>query len=107
MIVTVCYRRVIQIYRGVNIYFSQIYRSVIIHLLMVLLVDSSTNLEEDEEKKNPVKLVLISITSGVLVSAFINGGIHLIARRKRRGNKLTSLVDCNNEIYYSCSNFKH
>ncbi|KAH6835577.1 hypothetical protein C2S53_003119 [Perilla frutescens var. hirtella] len=40
--------------------------------------------DEEEEKKRPMKLILISIASGVLVSAFINGGILFMTRRKRR-----------------------
>ncbi|KAL7143256.1 hypothetical protein ABFS83_08G180000 [Erythranthe nasuta] len=49
-------------------------------------LDSITNLEE-EEKKSPVKLIVVSIASGALVSGFINGVIHLMTRRKRRAAK--------------------
>ncbi|KAH6775702.1 hypothetical protein C2S52_013263 [Perilla frutescens var. hirtella] len=46
-------------------------------------LDSSNNLEE--EKKWPIKIILISIASGVLVSISINGGILLLTRRKKQG----------------------
>ncbi|KAL1563657.1 receptor-like serine/threonine-protein kinase SD1-8 [Salvia divinorum] len=48
------------------------------------LVKFNKVLQEEKEKKWPKKLILISIASGALVSAFINGGLHLMARRKRR-----------------------
>ncbi|KAK6132851.1 hypothetical protein DH2020_033414 [Rehmannia glutinosa] len=48
---------------------------------------SGSNLEKEKEKKRPFKLILISIASGVFVSGFINGGILLMARRKRRASK--------------------
>ncbi|XP_047948646.1 G-type lectin S-receptor-like serine/threonine-protein kinase At4g27290 isoform X2 [Salvia hispanica] len=49
-------------------------------------LDFNTGLEEEEEKekKNPMGIILISIVSGVLISAFINGGVLLMARLKRR-----------------------
>ncbi|KAL3636833.1 hypothetical protein CASFOL_019132 [Castilleja foliolosa] len=47
-------------------------------------LDYSTDLEQEKEKKSPVKLILISIASGVLVSGFINGGILFMTRRKRK-----------------------
>ncbi|XP_057791078.1 G-type lectin S-receptor-like serine/threonine-protein kinase SD1-1 [Salvia miltiorrhiza] len=50
-------------------------------------LDFNTGIEEEEEKKRAMKLILISIASGVLVSAFINGGIHLMAGRKRQAVK--------------------
>ena len=58
---------------------------------MVLPVDFNTGLEEEEEKekKNPMGIILISIVSGVLISAFINGGVLLMARLKRRGKEST------------------
>ncbi|GFQ08815.1 g-type lectin s-receptor-like serine/threonine-protein kinase at4g27290, partial [Phtheirospermum japonicum] len=36
-------------------------------------LDYSADLEKEKEKKSPIKLILISISSGVFVSAFING----------------------------------
>ncbi|KAK6132744.1 hypothetical protein DH2020_033549 [Rehmannia glutinosa] len=48
------------------------------------ILDSSTDFEKDKEKKRPTKVILISTASGILVSAFINGGILLMTRRKRR-----------------------
>ncbi|PIN04200.1 Serine/threonine protein kinase [Handroanthus impetiginosus] len=47
-------------------------------------LDSSIDLEE-KEKKRPIKLILISIAFGVLVSGLINGSILLMIKRKRRG----------------------
>ncbi|KAL0308032.1 UNVERIFIED_CONTAM: Receptor-like serine/threonine-protein kinase SD1-8 [Sesamum calycinum] len=44
----------------------------------------STNLEKEKEKKRPIKLMLVSMVSGVLVSGFINGAILLMTRRKMR-----------------------
>ncbi|KAL2247556.1 G-type lectin S-receptor-like serine/threonine-protein kinase At4g27290 isoform X5 [Sesamum indicum] len=44
----------------------------------------STDLEKKKEKKRPMKLILISMVSGVVVSGFINGAILLMTRRKRR-----------------------
>ncbi|KAL0406856.1 UNVERIFIED_CONTAM: G-type lectin S-receptor-like serine/threonine-protein kinase [Sesamum latifolium] len=44
----------------------------------------STDLEKEKEKKRPMKLILISIVAGVLVSGFINGAILFMSRRKRR-----------------------
>ncbi|XP_047951130.1 receptor-like serine/threonine-protein kinase SD1-8 [Salvia hispanica] len=43
-------------------------------------LDFNKGLKEDKDKK--LKLILISIASGAVVSAFINGGLHLMARRK-------------------------
>ncbi|KAG6424345.1 hypothetical protein SASPL_114762 [Salvia splendens] len=45
---------------------------------------SELGLEEEKEKKRPMEIILISIASGVLISAFINGGVLLMARLKRR-----------------------
>ncbi|KAK4420697.1 G-type lectin S-receptor-like serine/threonine-protein kinase [Sesamum alatum] len=45
------------------------------------------DLEKEMEKKRPIKLILISMISGVLVSGFVNGVIILMTRRKRRGEK--------------------
>ncbi|KAL0308031.1 UNVERIFIED_CONTAM: G-type lectin S-receptor-like serine/threonine-protein kinase [Sesamum calycinum] len=47
----------------------------------------STDLEKEKEKKRPIKLMLISMVSGVLVSGFINGAILLMTRRKMRAPK--------------------
>ncbi|KAL0406859.1 UNVERIFIED_CONTAM: G-type lectin S-receptor-like serine/threonine-protein kinase [Sesamum latifolium] len=47
----------------------------------------STDLEKEKEKKRPIKLILISMVSGVLVSGFINGAILFMSRRKRRALK--------------------
>ncbi|KAL0311070.1 UNVERIFIED_CONTAM: Receptor-like serine/threonine-protein kinase SD1-7 [Sesamum angustifolium] len=47
----------------------------------------STDLEKEKEKKRPIKLMLISMVSGVLVSGFINGAILLMTRRKMRALK--------------------
>ncbi|KAL3636832.1 hypothetical protein CASFOL_019131 [Castilleja foliolosa] len=47
-------------------------------------LDYITDLEKENEKKSPVRLILISIASGVLVSGFINGGIHFVTRLKKR-----------------------
>ncbi|KAL0320724.1 UNVERIFIED_CONTAM: G-type lectin S-receptor-like serine/threonine-protein kinase [Sesamum radiatum] len=44
------------------------------------------DLEKEKENKRPIKLILISMVSGVLVSGFINGAI-LLMRRKRRARK--------------------
>ncbi|XP_047965112.1 receptor-like serine/threonine-protein kinase SD1-8 [Salvia hispanica] len=47
--------------------------------------------EEDvKDKKRPLKLILISVASGVLVSTFINWGLHLKAQRKKRASKTTT-----------------
>lgn len=59
---------------------------LLLHRLVILAVEFNKGLEEVKEKKWPMKLILISIASGAVVSAFINGGLHLMARRKRRGN---------------------
>ena len=59
---------------------------------MVFPVDFNTGLEEENEKKRPMEIVLISIASGVLISAFINGGVLYLARLKRQGNKSTFVV---------------
>ncbi|KAK4420698.1 G-type lectin S-receptor-like serine/threonine-protein kinase [Sesamum alatum] len=53
-------------------------------------LDSSTDSEEEKEKTSHRKLIVISIVSGVLVSGFVNGGILLMARRKRRAVKRTN-----------------
>ncbi|KAL0328526.1 UNVERIFIED_CONTAM: G-type lectin S-receptor-like serine/threonine-protein kinase [Sesamum calycinum] len=42
------------------------------------------DLEKEKENKRPIKLILISMVFGVLVSGFINGAILLMTRRKRR-----------------------
>ncbi|KAL0406858.1 UNVERIFIED_CONTAM: G-type lectin S-receptor-like serine/threonine-protein kinase [Sesamum latifolium] len=42
------------------------------------------DLEKEKGNKRPIKLILISMVSGVLVSGFINGAILLMTRRKRR-----------------------
>ncbi|KAL0301124.1 UNVERIFIED_CONTAM: G-type lectin S-receptor-like serine/threonine-protein kinase [Sesamum radiatum] len=47
----------------------------------------STDLEKEKGKKRPLKLILISMVSGVLVSGFINGAIFLMTRRRRRAQK--------------------
>ncbi|KAL1563659.1 G-type lectin S-receptor-like serine/threonine-protein kinase isoform X2 [Salvia divinorum] len=47
-------------------------------------LDFDKALEEEKEKKRPTKLIVISIVSGVLVSAVINGIVLLVARRKRQ-----------------------
>ncbi|XP_047970066.1 G-type lectin S-receptor-like serine/threonine-protein kinase At4g27290 [Salvia hispanica] len=47
-------------------------------------LDLSTSLEDEKENKRPMKLILISIASGVLISTFINGGILFVARLKRQ-----------------------
>ncbi|KAL0320729.1 UNVERIFIED_CONTAM: G-type lectin S-receptor-like serine/threonine-protein kinase [Sesamum radiatum] len=44
----------------------------------------STDLEKEKEKERPIKLMLISMIAGVLVSGFINGAILLMTRRKMR-----------------------
>ncbi|KAL0311076.1 UNVERIFIED_CONTAM: G-type lectin S-receptor-like serine/threonine-protein kinase SD1-1 [Sesamum angustifolium] len=44
----------------------------------------SIDLEKEKGKKRPMKLILTSMVSGVLVSGFINGAIFLMTRRKRR-----------------------
>ncbi|KAL0320730.1 UNVERIFIED_CONTAM: Receptor-like serine/threonine-protein kinase SD1-6 [Sesamum radiatum] len=44
----------------------------------------STYLEKEKEKERPIKLMLISMIAGVLVSGFINGAILLKTRRKMR-----------------------
>ncbi|KAL0301119.1 UNVERIFIED_CONTAM: G-type lectin S-receptor-like serine/threonine-protein kinase [Sesamum radiatum] len=41
-------------------------------------------LEKEKEKKRPIKLILISMVSGVLISGLINGAILLMTRRKKR-----------------------
>ncbi|KAK6132852.1 hypothetical protein DH2020_033403 [Rehmannia glutinosa] len=50
-------------------------------------LDSSSDLQKEKEKKRPIKLILISIASGILVSAFINGGILLMKGRKKRAEE--------------------
>ncbi|XP_057790568.1 G-type lectin S-receptor-like serine/threonine-protein kinase At4g27290 [Salvia miltiorrhiza] len=45
--------------------------------------DFSRGLEE-EENKRPTKFILVSIASGVLVSAIINGAVLFMSRRKRQ-----------------------
>ncbi|KAL0301118.1 UNVERIFIED_CONTAM: G-type lectin S-receptor-like serine/threonine-protein kinase [Sesamum radiatum] len=45
------------------------------------------DLEKEKENKRPIKLILISMVFGVLVSGFINGAILLMTRRKRRARK--------------------
>ncbi|XP_042040897.1 G-type lectin S-receptor-like serine/threonine-protein kinase At4g27290 isoform X1 [Salvia splendens] len=47
-------------------------------------LDLSTGLEDEKENKRPMKLILISMASGVFISAFINGGILFMARLKRQ-----------------------
>ncbi|KAL0311072.1 UNVERIFIED_CONTAM: Receptor-like serine/threonine-protein kinase SD1-8 [Sesamum angustifolium] len=42
------------------------------------------DLEKEKENKRPIKLILISMVFGVLVSGFINGAILLMTRKKRR-----------------------
>ncbi|KAK4420700.1 G-type lectin S-receptor-like serine/threonine-protein kinase [Sesamum alatum] len=49
--------------------------------------ESNTDIENEKERKRPMKLILISMVSGVLVSGFINGAILLMKRRKRQGQK--------------------
>ncbi|KAL0406860.1 UNVERIFIED_CONTAM: Receptor-like serine/threonine-protein kinase SD1-8 [Sesamum latifolium] len=49
-----------------------------------IVLESNSDLEKENEKKRPIKLILISMVSGVLVSGFINGAILLMTRRKRR-----------------------
>ncbi|KAK4420699.1 G-type lectin S-receptor-like serine/threonine-protein kinase [Sesamum alatum] len=44
----------------------------------------NTDIEKEKENKRPIKLILISMVSGVLVSGFIHGAILLMTRRKRR-----------------------
>ncbi|KAL0311074.1 UNVERIFIED_CONTAM: G-type lectin S-receptor-like serine/threonine-protein kinase SD1-1 [Sesamum angustifolium] len=51
---------------------------------MFSIVELSTDLEKEKGKKRPMKLILISMVSGVLVSGFINGAIFLMTRRKRQ-----------------------
>ncbi|XP_057790598.1 G-type lectin S-receptor-like serine/threonine-protein kinase At4g27290 [Salvia miltiorrhiza] len=48
-------------------------------------LDSSRGLEE-EVNKRPTKFILVSIASGVLVSAIINGAVLFMSRRKGQGN---------------------
>ncbi|KAG6385512.1 hypothetical protein SASPL_154349 [Salvia splendens] len=45
---------------------------------------SELGLEDEKENKRPMKLILISMASGVFISAFINGGILFMARLKRQ-----------------------
>ncbi|XP_020554444.1 G-type lectin S-receptor-like serine/threonine-protein kinase At4g27290 isoform X8 [Sesamum indicum] len=47
----------------------------------------STDLDKEKEKKRPIKLILISMVSGVLVSGIFNGGILLMTRRKMRATQ--------------------
>ncbi|GFQ08620.1 g-type lectin s-receptor-like serine/threonine-protein kinase at4g27290, partial [Phtheirospermum japonicum] len=47
-------------------------------------LDYITDLGKEKEKKSPIRLILISIASGVLISGFINGGILFMTRRKRQ-----------------------
>ncbi|XP_042060577.1 G-type lectin S-receptor-like serine/threonine-protein kinase At4g27290 isoform X2 [Salvia splendens] len=47
-------------------------------------LDFDMGLEEQKEKKRPTRLIVISIVSGVLVSAIINGSVLFVARRKRK-----------------------
>ncbi|KAL0301120.1 UNVERIFIED_CONTAM: Receptor-like serine/threonine-protein kinase SD1-8 [Sesamum radiatum] len=49
--------------------------------------ESIADLEKGKERKRPMKLIVISMLSGVLVSGFINGAIFLMTRRKRRGQQ--------------------
>ncbi|XP_057790572.1 G-type lectin S-receptor-like serine/threonine-protein kinase At4g27290 isoform X1 [Salvia miltiorrhiza] len=49
-------------------------------------LDFSTSVEE-EENKRPTKFILVSIASGVLVSAIINGGVLFMSTRKRQAVK--------------------
>ncbi|KAG6421311.1 hypothetical protein SASPL_117862 [Salvia splendens] len=53
-------------------------------------LDFDMGLEEEKEKKRPTRLIVISIVSGVFVSAIINGSVLFVARRKRQ-------VERNNE----------
>ncbi|KAL1567082.1 G-type lectin S-receptor-like serine/threonine-protein kinase0 [Salvia divinorum] len=50
-------------------------------------LDLSISLEDEKENKRPIKLILISIVSGVLISALINGGVLLLARLKRQAKR--------------------
>ncbi|KAL0301121.1 UNVERIFIED_CONTAM: G-type lectin S-receptor-like serine/threonine-protein kinase SD1-1 [Sesamum radiatum] len=47
----------------------------------------STGLDEEKGKKRPIKLILISMISGVLVSGIFNGGLLLMTRRKMRATQ--------------------
>ncbi|KAL8505994.1 hypothetical protein ACS0TY_017013 [Phlomoides rotata] len=47
------------------------------------IVDYS-NLDSEKEKKRPIRLILISIATGVILSGFINGGIFMMRRPKKK-----------------------
>ncbi|XP_020554439.1 G-type lectin S-receptor-like serine/threonine-protein kinase At4g27290 isoform X4 [Sesamum indicum] len=55
--------------------------------LEVSETELSTDLDKEKEKKRPIKLILISMVSGVLVSGIFNGGILLMTRRKMRATQ--------------------
>lgn len=55
---------------------------------MVSPADIGANVEEEEEKKKkerPIKIILMSIVSGILISS-VNKGVLLLKRLKKRGN---------------------
>ncbi|KAL7143252.1 hypothetical protein ABFS83_08G179700 [Erythranthe nasuta] len=59
----------------------------IIHIrLPASELDGSTDLKE-EENETPMKIILISIAAGALISGFINGAILFMTRQKRRAAK--------------------
>ncbi|KAL8506033.1 hypothetical protein ACS0TY_017043 [Phlomoides rotata] len=52
--------------------------------LPVSELDDYENPDLKKEKKRPTKLILISIATGVIVSVFINGGIFMMRRPKKK-----------------------
>ncbi|KAL8510408.1 hypothetical protein ACS0TY_017284 [Phlomoides rotata] len=55
--------------------------------LPVSELDDYENPDLKKEKKRPTKLILISIATGVIVSVFINGGIFMMRRPKKKAIK--------------------
>ncbi|XP_047939816.1 G-type lectin S-receptor-like serine/threonine-protein kinase At4g27290 isoform X2 [Salvia hispanica] len=63
--------------------------------------------EMEKEKKSPIKIILISIASGVLISAFISGGVARLKKRAMTENnedlelpviKMTTIVQATNNF---------
>ncbi|KAL8506008.1 hypothetical protein ACS0TY_017026 [Phlomoides rotata] len=55
--------------------------------LPVSELDDYSSPELEKEKKRPTRLILISIATGVILSAFINGGVFMMRRPNKRAIK--------------------